>query len=251
MHFQLEKGVPTWSMRRLVGETKVAFMAKRKVAARIPDACAAGLVGFIGTPDEQKLGIDFLGGTTMVVRTAEPQTPESMRGLFDPGTNPRLGQATNFTRSVEISAILNSAEGSGYTSFRLNSKGKSDGENLADTRTDVESWLQDVLSGGPVEDLTNADGAVSGVLYTEAEHSTTDLAEGLAKVGIEGATVTGGDRDLPLRGHDPRNLDRPGDRQPPPDRPRAVQGRRRQQLQPRLPHRRAQLGRGPGRQRAA
>ena len=191
VHFQLEKGVPTWSMRRLVGETKVAFMAKRKVAALVSLAlCAAGLVGFIGTPDEQKLGIDFLGGTTMVVRTAEPQTPESMRGLFDPDTNPRLGQATNFTRSVEISPILNSAEGSGYTSFRLNSKGKSDGENLADTRTDVESWLQDVLSGGPVEDLANVDGAVSGVLYTEAEHSTTDLAEGLAKVGIEGATVT-------------------------------------------------------------
>jgi SecD/SecF fusion protein len=191
VHFQLEKGVSSWSMRRLVGETRVAFMAKRKVAAMASLAlCAAGLVGFVGTPDDQKLGIDFLGGTTMVVRTAEPQTAEGMRALFDPAQNPNLGQATNFTRSAEISPILNSASGEGYTSFRINSKGKNDGENLADIRSDVETWLQSVLSGGPVEDLVNQEGAVSGVLYTEANHSTTDLAAGLAKVGIEGATVT-------------------------------------------------------------
>ncbi len=195
IHFQLEKkSIKSWSMMKLVGDTKIKFMAKRKLAALLSLVlCGVGLAGFIKTPDNQKLGIDFLGGTTMLVRVNEPMQSSELRDKFDADKNPLLGQATDFTRSVEISPILNSESEEGFTAFRLTSKAgdkESSNASLANIRTDVEGWLQDVLQGGPVEGLAVVDDNASGVLYFENQHPPSDVVEGLAKVGIEDATVT-------------------------------------------------------------
>ena len=195
VHFQLKSGnVKTWSMRHLVGKTSIKFMAKRKVAAIASLVlCGAGLFGFMQTPNNEKLGIDFLGGTTMLVRVADPMDSSAMREKFDPTKNPLLGQETNFTKSVEITPILNSETDGGFTSFRLTSKSSDEEGNstsLANIRTDVEGWLQDVLQGGPVEELAVTGNTASGVLYFENSHPDAEVTLGLAKVGIEDATVT-------------------------------------------------------------
>src|SRR5678815_881668 len=76
----------------------------------------AGTALFVAMPDQEKLGIDFTGGSTMTVRTEEHHGIEEIRGLVAavPGT---LG------RSATVVPLLSSGDKqAGYTSFRITYK---------------------------------------------------------------------------------------------------------------------------------
>lgn len=202
VHMQIEKGLDRFSMARLISETKIAFMAKAKPAMLASVALAIGGVGFFVTlDDEEKLGIDFLGGMTMTVSLAEAQTPETVGGWIG-DIEGVIGE------SSEVKAIRNSASGdSSYTRFRITAKGSQIGieeevaaeeagrigtgntNALDEFRKKVGEALTGKLAPGPVEEVSIADGQATGLLYLDHQHTSDDLVAGLAKVGVSAAAI--------------------------------------------------------------
>ncbi|MFT5051002.1 MAG: SecD/SecF fusion protein [Chlamydiales bacterium] len=184
VHIQLEKGIKEFSMARFVSDTKIAFMAKRKNAYMLSSVLiTAGLALFISIPTKQKLGIDFLGGVTMTVRTQSPQDVKAVRERVQ-GIEGLIG------KSSEVKAILASESGDKlYTQFRVTSKAdggdNDDSKTLKDTvENEVRSALADMLEKGPYE--ISVDGtAATGTLYFE---STRDLGGVETLLGNAGVT---------------------------------------------------------------
>ncbi|TDJ69252.1 MAG: protein translocase subunit SecD [Planctomycetota bacterium] len=189
VHLQLERGIDAWNMMRLVKDTKFQFMSKARLA--IPASIVvivAGLVVFGSLDDKAKLGIDFLGGATMTVRTERPQAVEDMRALVReiPGI---IGE------SAEVKAILASGDkAKGYNQFRVTFKtdgsglqdGSAGAEDLEDTvENEVRQVLGAVLEKGPFTVELQADStAASGTLYFEAAHPEADIRTVLAELGL-------------------------------------------------------------------
>ncbi len=224
VHLQLEKGIERFSMARLIHETKIRFMSLAKPAVITSCAVVAVGVGLYAYVDEEdKLGIDFLGGTTMSVRLDGPHTKDDVLTRVQ-AIGGIIGE------SAEVKPIRTSAVGDqGYTRFRITAKGSSlgiemqaedappasddagapdavdetgsesstgeqEGEKKSDLlnlfRSEVARALEDILQKGPIEDLTIADGTASAVLYLQrADHPTEDLAAELAILGVSDATV--------------------------------------------------------------
>ena len=190
---QLEGGLEQFNMARWVHSTKIRFMAKARTAMSISLVLMIAGVSFFtfGVDDQDKLGIDFLGGMTMTVRMEEPHEKSEVVDLVQ-GIGGIIGS------SAEVKEILNSAAGEGFTRFRITAKGQAGetvgtgGDALQKFRSQIMSALSEVLQQGPIEDLTLADGKASGVLYLERAHSTTDLAARLAEfpVALQNAVVT-------------------------------------------------------------
>ena len=190
---QLEGGLEKFNMARWVHATKIRFMDKARVAMAISLVLMVAGVGFFtyGVDDQDKLGIDFLGGMTMSVRLEEPHQKSEVVDLVQ-GIGGIIGS------SAEVKEILNSASGDGFTRFRITAKGQAGesvstgGDALQRFRDQIMSALGGILQQGPIEDLTLADGKASGVLYLERAHSTADLAARLAEfpVALQDAVVT-------------------------------------------------------------
>ena len=181
VHIQTEKGIKEWSMAQLVKDTKIAFMAKRKTAFAISGGLIlAGLALFFSIPEKQRLGIDFLGGVTLTVRTQEPQDVQTIRDRVQ-GIEGLIG------KSSEVKAVLASGSGDGYTQFRVTSKADSDSEDsqtLKDTvENEVEKALEDLLEQGPYE-ITVDGTAASGTLYLESEKNEDGIRSLLTQAGV-------------------------------------------------------------------
>tara|TARA_R110002126_G_scaffold105905_1_gene240536 strand:+ start:2326 stop:5349 length:3024 start_codon:yes stop_codon:yes gene_type:complete len=198
VHFQLDKGnVTSWSMMSIIKQSGVKFMSKAPIAAVFSTVvCIGGLSMFLMIDDKDKLGIEFMGGTSAVVRTESPQSQEDMKAMFQPATNPNLHAASTFSDSVTISPILSSADGDGYTSFRITAK---DDQSKADesgkisheqVSGDLRKWLADVLQKGPVSDIQIASGTATGTLYFEKAHEAADIGTALNAVGLVDASAT-------------------------------------------------------------
>ncbi len=187
-----------FSMARWVHDTKIAFMSKAKTAITVSMlAIVAGVSFFVFGIDEQdKLGIDFLGGMTMTVRLEEPMSKDDVSGLVK-GIGGVIGS------SAEVKEILNSAGGDGFTRFRITAKGKAGadmaagGDALQVFRDQIMDALGDVLQKGPIENLIVADGQASGVIFLERSHSEADVAASLGAfpVALADATVTASNSD--------------------------------------------------------
>jgi SecD/SecF fusion protein len=179
VHFSLERGVERWNMMRLVTETKIQFMAiAKKTSAISVVLIVLGLGLFVSLPDSKKLSIDFLGGTTMTVRTGSPQTVESIRDLLKASDNHQI---------AEVKAIKSTSVGDDtFLAFRIDSKGKDAGQTSI--RQDVMEALVSVLQKGPVEASINENTA-SGNLYFEFPHDTNEIAATLLSSGVKDAKV--------------------------------------------------------------
>lgn len=179
VHFSLEKGVDRWNMMRLVTETKIQFMSIAKKTSGVSAVLVVlGLGLFISLDDTRKFSIDFVGGTTMTVRTDQPQTVDTVRALL---------KASPDSQVAEVKAVKSTSAGDDtYLAFRIDSKGKSSGQSSV--RQDVMEALATVLQKGPVEASVEGDNA-SGRLYFEFPHETAEIASKLLSSGVKDAKV--------------------------------------------------------------
>ena len=194
VHLQVEKGVDRWSMMRWVRETKINFIQKAKLFMPISALLVVGGVAlFTVLPNKDKLGIDFTGGTTAQITTAEATAVEDVRGMFDPSKNSLIPGADVFTQSVTVAPIESSSTDGGYTAFRLTAKTKD--ADLNTTREDILTFLDPILSKGPVT-LTVADGVVNGQLFLETEAEPAAISAALAsRCNVLEPTVTVADAE--------------------------------------------------------
>lgn len=191
MFHDIKRGVEPYSMRELVKDQGINFMGAIKPALTVSLVVILSTVGlFIYLPDKDKLGIDFMGGYALTVRTQEPQTIEAMRE--------KVGAiAGDIGRSADVRVISDTKDGNGYRAFRITSKlgESSTGEEAAKAaETEVRRALSSVLQRGPVE-LTLTPGAegkqaISGEIYFESSHPQADIQAGLVEAGIQDAVTT-------------------------------------------------------------
>ncbi|MBL8694001.1 MAG: protein translocase subunit SecD [Planctomycetes bacterium] len=202
MFRDIQRGAEPYTMRELVKGKGYDFMGLIRPALIASALLIGSTVGlFVYLPNQEKLGIDFMGGYALTVRTQEPQSIEAMRQKVAsiPG---EIG------RSAEVRVIADSKVGDKYRAFRITSKlddraaaGAVDAEaaRAADdaaqaAETEVRRALADVLQRGPVELKVGAaaDGAlpVSGEVYFESGHTEADVRAALTEAGIENAQVS-------------------------------------------------------------
>ncbi len=191
VHLHVSRNTKEFGMLRFMGNTNIPFQRYAKPALT---ASAIVLVGclafFFSRPDKEQLSIDFMGGSTVSVRTEEPQTPETIRGLLREGTTGALADAT-------VQPLLASgARETGYRAFRITAKGEGDvagKQDVDDTatataETQLARALASVLQRGPVE-LTLSEQRASGRIYFEAEHPLDDVVAALVQIGLDEPTV--------------------------------------------------------------
>jgi SecD/SecF fusion protein len=188
----IKRGAEPYQMRELIHSEGIDFMGKMKFAIGASLIVICVTVGlFISLPDQKKLGIDFMGGYALTVRTQEPQTIGKMREMVDaiPG---EIG------RSADVVVISDTKEGDGYRAFRITSKlggqeGDSDTAAQA-AETEVRRALAGVLQRGPVElELQPGDAGsqkVTGEVYFENPHPEADIQAALVAAGVQDAIVT-------------------------------------------------------------
>jgi SecD/SecF fusion protein len=189
----IKRGRSGYDMMDMFKAPKFKFMNFSKVAVVFSSVLIlAGMWLFASLPDREKLGIDFLGGFTMTVRTQEPQPVDKIRELVStiPGT---IG------RSAEVKPKLDSgSNAAGFTDFRITYKLAGDEAVPSDSPTgetgekEVRDALASVLQRGPVVvDLTTADAVtrVEGELYFEHTHLPADVQAVLGTAGLKDVTV--------------------------------------------------------------
>ncbi len=192
MFHDIKRGVAPYVMRELVKGTGINFMGAIKPALAGSLLVIVSTVGlFIYLPDREKLGIDFMGGYALTVRTQDPQTIETLRAKIAsiPG---------DIGRSAEVRTISDSKDGAGYRAFRITSKlddTSVGGEQAAKAaETEVRRALADVLQRGPVvlalAPGTDGKQAVTGEIYFENAHQAADVQGSLIESGIENAVAT-------------------------------------------------------------
>lgn len=181
VHFALEKGVESWQMMRLVNDTNFGFMkAARKTAVVSALAIVGGVTWFAVLPAAQKLGIDFLGGISVQVVTAEPQTQEAVVQ--------KLATKGGVFEDAQVQAIVSSAAGSGYTKFQIEVKAATQdaSDEAKRYRADIEDALGDILSPSVATLDSTGEGGAKGTVYFEEEHAAADV-----KLILDGANLGG------------------------------------------------------------
>ena len=184
----IKKSSTQFSMARIIGKTSVPFMQKSRTAL-ICSAIVilAGLAMLSQVPNHKLFSIDFLGGSSLVVRTEAPQKTDTVRDLVSQieGT---VGE------NSEVSPLIDSGDKeTGYRQFRITYKniaGAAEEGGATTTEGLVKEGLASILQHGPVV-VNIASGQATGRLYFEAFHPQADLTATLDEVvGLSGTTVT-------------------------------------------------------------
>jgi len=190
VHFHLERGAREFPMMRFLADAKYDLLSKRKLAAIGSTIFIVAGVGlFVAIPREQKLGIDFLGGASVKVRTDEAQTRDTIEERIR-SIGGHLGE------SAEVVALPASEVGDGlYTEFRITAKGGEErddsGEDAAaQMRGEVKAALADVIQKGPIALATDPTaGTARAALYFEEEHRPDDVATVIESAGYSNVQV--------------------------------------------------------------
>lgn len=197
----LKRGAANLSMTKIFATPKIAFMSIYKyflIASWL--IIAVGIFLFASLPESKTLGIDFLGGLTMKVRTAQPMQVEDLRG--------RIGKIEGALGHAEVKQIEDSAQGTqGYTLFSVTYK-KPSGQADEDSQNTLEAGenqikqaLAEILAPDPVVlTVTPGDTAdsVAGTLDFEAPHPVADITTAMSSKGLQSITVTE-DASVPTR----------------------------------------------------
>jgi SecD/SecF fusion protein len=168
----LTKKSEHFKMLQLVGKTAVPFMRKAKTAMVCSVvAITVGLVLLSQVPSEKLFSIDFLGGSSLVIRTEAPQQTDTVRELVGK-IEGAVGQHS------EVSPLIDSGDSdTGYRQFRItykNVEGAAESGGESTTEGLVKESLAEILQHGPVV-VDVADGSASGRLYFETPHPVADL----------------------------------------------------------------------------
>jgi SecD/SecF fusion protein len=188
----VKRGRKSYSMIKVLEKPKIKFMNASRIAIPISlITLFAGVALFAWLPDHKKLGIDFLGGFAVTVRTQEPQQEQTIRDLVAkiPGT---IGE------SAQIQAITDSgSKDRGYSTWRITFKLQGE-ETTSDADIgerglkEIQDALEPVLQRGPVEvKLEPGEGVqkVQGELYLEDSHTQEDIAKALASGKVRNAVL--------------------------------------------------------------
>lgn len=184
---QIERGIDTWRMTRWLADAKYEFLTKSKLAAiGSTIAIIAGVGLFAVLPNEAKLGIDFLGGARVKVRTEAPHSVEELRNLV--GAIPG-----NIGESAEVAALpVSEAADGGFREFAITFKTNPDeagdsGEQAVFERQ-IRTGLAGILQHGPID--ASVQGAQAKLaLYFEQSHSVPDVRGVLEAAGLSNITV--------------------------------------------------------------
>ena len=178
LHMDLErkgKDAAPYAMGRLFADAKFNVIKYAKFA--LPSSLILIIVGvtaFIAEPDRNKLGIDFLGGATVKVRTEGAMDIDAIRN--------RVKQLPGDVGNSEVVALPASEQDPGlYTEFRITYKteaSKQD-EGLETTlESEIRTGLADVLQKGPLDasvESTEAGRRANLVLYFEERHDPGEV----------------------------------------------------------------------------
>ena len=188
--WDIHRGAKTFRMAPTLKSPNWPFMDVAKYA--IPASAILLLAGvglFVALPDQQKLGIDFLGGFRVTVNTQEPKQVGEVAALVRqvPGT---VGESAD-VRQVSDSG----SKSEGYTQFLIQYKlpgEESEAVVGASTEETGEKQIVDALAPILQKDAlqVTVDGtAVGGEIYFEQPHPPAEIAAALGKAGITDASV--------------------------------------------------------------
>jgi SecD/SecF fusion protein len=186
VHLQLARGVDSFRMSRWMADANYKFVKYGKTAGVFSALLiVSGVVLFALEPDHKKLGIDFLGGASVKVRTEQPMQTDAVRALVNayPG---------ELSRADVAPLPASAADEGGYREFRVTFKtlGDEDVGGEVNFETDVRAALADVLQKGPIEASLDRDsGRANVVLYFEEEHTVEDVRGRLAETPLAAAEV--------------------------------------------------------------
>lgn len=188
----LKRGTTKLTMAPMFAAPKIRFMANYKKF--LYTSWAIALLGFVllaSSPREKVWGIDFQGGFTMKVRTAEPMQVDALRE--------RVSKIAGAIGESEVKEISDSAvAGRGYTVFSITYKRTDNSLDTSKTssgetgESDVRRALQDVLAKGPVIATVVAadtDANLNGEIYFESPHPVADIAAEIGAHGYREVTV--------------------------------------------------------------
>jgi SecD/SecF fusion protein len=197
VHLALQRGVREFKMARWLADARFQFVRHgKKAVAGSSLLILAGLGLFLWLPDDQKLGIDFLGGASLKVRTEAPMTPSELRE--------RVAALPGELSRADVAALPSSeVEAGRFDEFRITFKASSEsrassaeggvaGEGVERIfEREVRSALADVLQKGPIEASVEPDTLKADVvLYFEAPHSVADVKQALEGTPLAGAEVS-------------------------------------------------------------
>lgn len=190
--WDLKRGATSFTMSPTIRSPSFRFMDAARFA--FPASIVVlvlGLVLFLRIPNQEKLGIDFLGGFRVTVNTQQPVRVADVDGLVKkiPGV---IGE------SAQVRQVLDSGSRDvGYTQFVIICK--LSGEEGADEDTSVktgEKQIRDalgpILQKDPVQVAIAPAGdaaTASGELYLERTHPAADVSAALARAGLAEVAV--------------------------------------------------------------
>lgn len=188
----IKRGATSFSLVKILTNPKLPFMsvAKWAIGASLVLIVSTNWL-FVSLPDQEKFGIDFLGGFTMTVRTQDPQKVGTIREL--------VGKVPGAIGGAEVKEILETGtKATGYTAFRITYKlpaersAKTDEAGGETGVKEIKDALAPVLQKDPVQLAfadTEAGTQVTGSLYFEQPHSAQDISAALAQFGLSNANV--------------------------------------------------------------
>ncbi len=189
VHFSLEKGAKSYPVGTWFVKANYNFLPKAKTAMMISGALIVlGLGIFINSPDMERLGIDFTGGVEAQLVTKEPQDIDGIRKRVK--DIPTIGQF------AQVIPVLNSADGDGYTRFRVTVKTVSEETEIGQGK-ELQPILRDSLGDVLLDEAIQIklDGtALTGSIIFNGVHPRDDIETKLASLGLNTPTVTDGQR---------------------------------------------------------
>ena len=187
VHRALENGVKSIPMGTWLVTANYKFMSKAKPV--ILGSCVAIIMGvglFTWLPDSTKLSIDFLGGATMQIRTAEPQSVERVREL--------IAKIPGDLSKSEVKPVLSESDGEGtYSSFRIAFKTEASEEEsdaAVSFKEQVSQYLNEILLTEPILVSINPAGEAHVALRFSEDHQLAEVEAAIIDKGLIDPVVT-------------------------------------------------------------
>jgi protein-export membrane protein SecD/preprotein translocase SecF subunit len=182
VHWHLERWPnQPFKMGALLANANYSILSKSRAAVGVGLVLVIGGFALFGIlDDKKKLGIDFLGGATVRVRTAKPESASDLRAKVQ-------GLGGEFS-SAEVVGLPASRVGEdAFTQFRITFKTEYKVEAADSDKAGTEQIFKDIVRNGlgdvlqpdrlQVSQVQSTDAStVSGTLYFEAAHPTADIA---------------------------------------------------------------------------
>ena len=189
VHKALEGGLKEMNIGTWLVTADYAFMSKARTAAvGSLIAIIAGLTLFISIPDKDKLGIEFIGGATMQVRTAEPTDLEVVREL--------IGSIEGDISGSTVTGVSSEAESDdSFSMFRITFKtdaSQKTDDAGASFKSLVNEALKDILLTDPILASVDENNQANVDMHFVENHDVEAIQAVLEGAGVREPIVTKG-----------------------------------------------------------